>query len=106
MIHLFEEGGHLKLGLNLSKTPGGFVAIWAWYDFATRTAFRARFRLRLHQAPRILWSVDRFNVIDNYLELHGLELVDREVLEDLNLTEASVKRQSAWGTYIKSYAAR
>ena len=65
MIHFFQEGGYLKLGLNLSKTPGGFVAIWAWYDFATRTAFRARFRLRLHQAPRILLSVQRLNISDN-----------------------------------------
>ena len=106
MIHFFQEGGYLKLGLNLSKTPGGFVAIWAWYDLATRMAFRARFRLRLHQAPRILWSVERVNVINSYLELHGLELVDREVLQDLNLTELSVKRQSAWGTYIKCDEAR
>ena len=66
MIHLFKEGDYLKLGLNLSKTPGGFVAVWVWYDFAARTSVRARFRLRLHEAPRILWSVQRFNISDNY----------------------------------------
>jgi hypothetical protein len=92
MIHYTPEGSHIKLGLNLRRTPGGFAAIWAWYNFATRNAFSARFRLRLHIKPRILWSVERFNVIDNYLAINGFKIVCREVLEDLNATEAAVKR--------------
>jgi hypothetical protein len=101
MIHYTKEGHHMKLGLNLRRTPGGFAAIWAWYDFATHKAFSARFRLRLHIKPRILWSVERFNVIDNYLAVNGFELVYREVLEDLNATEAAVKRTNEPFAYIK-----
>ena len=101
MIHYTKEGHHMKLGPNIRRTPGGFAAIWAWYDFATRNAFSARFRLRLHIKPRILWSVERFNVIDNYLAINGFELVYREVLEDLNATEAAVKRTNEPYAYIK-----
>lgn len=89
MIHYTPEGHYMKLGLNVRKTPGGFSAVWAWYDFATHRAFSARFRLRLHIKPRVLWSVERFDVIANYLTTHDLELVRREVLKDLKAAEES-----------------
>jgi hypothetical protein len=95
------DGAHMKLGLNFSGTKGGFRVLWAWYDFATRKAFLARFRLGLHIKPRIRWSVERFNVIDNYLMLNDLELVHKEVLEDLNAIEAAVKRTNEPNAYIK-----
>jgi hypothetical protein len=94
MIHFIKEGSHKKLGLNLYRSAGGFVAVWAWYDFATYEGVSYRFRLRLHMEPRIMWEVTRFNVIDNFLASRDLELVHREVLEDLNASESDLKRIS------------
>ena len=84
MIHYTPEGRHMKLGLNFRRAPGGFLAIWAWYDIATYTATYYRLRLRWHLKPRILWSVSKWDVIDNHLMLNGLALVNREWLEDAN----------------------
>ena len=94
MIHFIKEGSHKKLGLNLYRSAGGFVAVWAWYDFATYEGISYRFRLRLHMKPRIMWEATRFNVIDNFLASRDLELVHREVLEDLNASESDLKRIS------------
>ena len=94
MIHFTKEGSHKKLGLNLYRSAGGFVAVWAWYDFATYEGISYRFRLRLHMKPRIIWEATRFNVIDNFLASRDLELVHREVLEDLNASESDLKRIS------------
>ena len=94
MIHFIKEGSHKKLGLNLYRSAGGFVAVWAWYDFATYEGISYRFRLRLHMKPRIIWEATRFNVIDNFLASRDLELVHREVLEDLNASESDLKRIS------------
>ena len=101
MIHFKKEGDYFKLGLNLYLAPGGFVAIWVWFDFAKCETFSARFRLRLHQSPRILWSVERVNLIDGHLRRHDLELVSREVLSDLKATEESMKRTNVHLAYIK-----
>lgn len=87
MINLTKEGHPFKLGLNLARTPGGFVAVWAWYDFATHEAVSYRLRLRLHMAPHIIWQKNRFNVIDEYLKVRDFELAHREVLEDLRTAE-------------------
>jgi hypothetical protein len=101
MIHHTPEGHHIKLGLNFSRAPGGFRMLWAWYDFATNTATTYRLRIRLHMAPRIMWEKKTFNVIDSYLMVHDLELVQKEVLEDLNAMEASIKRRNEPLAYIK-----
>ncbi len=89
------------MGLNLCRAPWGFVAMWVWFDFAKCETFCARLRLRLHQAPRILWSVERVNVIDGHLRRHDLELVQREVLHDLKATEESTKRLNDRYTLVK-----
>ena len=83
MIHFTKEGGKRKLGLNLHRAKGGFVAVWVWYDLVTHIASTYRFRLRLHTKPRILWYVERFNFIDNYVRNIDYEIVPREVMEDL-----------------------
>jgi hypothetical protein len=80
MIHITEEGGRKKVGLNLYRTRGGFVVAWVWYYTATHELKGWRFRLRMHMKPRILWSVDSCNVIANYLTIHNLQLVNREAL--------------------------
>ena len=82
MIHYTPECRVIKLGLNVCRLPGGFRAVWAWYDFATYMATVYRFRFRWHIRPRILWSVNRWNVIDSYLQLQDLAMVNREWLED------------------------
>ncbi len=92
MIHHTPEGRHIKLGLNFSRAPGGFRLLWAWYDFAANTATTCRLRVRLHMAPRIMWETKKWNVIDSYLMMHGLDLVQREVLQDLRAVEAGIKR--------------
>jgi len=102
MIHYTPEGCHIKLGLNFSGTPGGFRLLWAWYDFATHTATTYRLRVRLHMAPRLMWEVKTFDVIDSYLMVHGLELVNREVLEDLKAAEDDVKRTNEPLVYLKT----
>ncbi len=92
MIHHTPEGRHIKLGLNFSRAPGGFRLLWAWYDFATNTATTYRLRVRLHMAPRIMRETKKWNVIDNYLMINDLELVQKELLEDLIAMEDTVKR--------------
>jgi hypothetical protein len=101
MIHYTPEGHRIKLGLNFSGAPGGFRLLWAWYDFASHTATTYRLRARLHMAPRIMWEKKTFNVIDSYLLANDLELVHKEVLEDLNAVEAAVKRTNEPLAYIK-----
>lgn len=101
MIHHTPEGCHIKLGLNFSRAPGGFRLLWAWYDFASNMATTYRLRVRLHMAPRILWEAKKWSVIDSYLMVHDLELVQKEVLEDLNAMEASIKRRNEPLAYIK-----
>jgi hypothetical protein len=94
MIHYVPEGHHIKLGLNFSRSSGGFRFLWAWYNFATREATTYRFRFRWHMAPRFIWNTRHFNVIDSYLEVHQLALVHREVLEDLKAAEEDSKALS------------
>jgi hypothetical protein len=104
MINFTKEGGYKKLGLNLYRAAGGFVAAWAWYDLSKYEVVSYRFRLRLHIKPRVLLSVERFNVIDEFLRARNLELVHREVLEDLNAIEFDVKRRNESMAYIKPQA--
>jgi hypothetical protein len=92
MIHYVPEGHHIKLGLNFSRAQGGFRLLWAWYDFATHKATTYRFRFRWHMAPRLMWEVKSWSVIEAHLEMHGFELVNREVLEDLRSAEEYDKR--------------
>lgn len=101
MINFIKEGHPIKMGLNLYRSKGGFVVVWAWYDPATYEMSHYRFRLRLHMAPRIMWGIGRFNIINSYLAARDLELVHREVLEDLNAVESQVKRTNEPLAYIK-----
>ena len=101
MISHTPEGHHIKLGLNFSRSQGGFRMLWAWYDFATHKATTYRLRFRWHMAPRIIWESKTWDVIDNYMMVHGLELVNKEVLEDLKLGEEDAKWRSNRSLYIK-----
>jgi hypothetical protein len=82
MIHYTREGHFFKLGLNLRRAKGGFVANWVWYDLATHKASCYRFRLRVHLRPRMLWTFSQWNVIDEHLAFYDLVPVNREWLED------------------------
>lgn len=103
MIHFTHEGGFKKVGLNLYRARGGFVVAWLWYTPAKHELWGWRFRLRLHMAPRILWSVERCNVIQSYLMAHDCEIVHRETLGDLKAMEASQKRVNEPLSYIRPY---
>jgi hypothetical protein len=98
MIHYTREGEYLRLGLNFRFTPGGFMLLWAWYDFASHIATTYRFRMRLHRKPKFMFEKNRFDVIKAHCEMYGLELVQREVLQDLKAVEQAKKRGSCLGT--------
>lgn len=100
MIHHTPEGSFIKLGLNFSRTPGGFRLLWAWYNFASHQAVTYRLRIRFFK-PQFMWAVNRFNVIDAHLQRHDLELVSREVLADLKELQESQKRITERYAYIK-----
>ena len=101
MIHFIKEGDIRRVGLNLYRAAGGFVAVWAWYDAVTRIMSYRRFRLRLHIRPWIMWSTGRSNVIEEHLDLYDLDLVPRAVLQDFNLLEADIKSANESHAYIK-----
>ena len=101
MIHYTPEGHHIKLGLNFSRAPGGFRLLWAWYDFGTHKATTYRLRLRWHMAPRIIWESKTWDVIDAHLATYDLELVQREVLQDMKAAEDQVKSTNEPLAYIK-----
>lgn len=101
MIHHTPEGAYIKLGLNFSRTPGGFRLLWAWYSFASHEAVTYRLRIKLIGQPTFMWAVHRFNVIDAHLSRHNLELVNREVLEDLRAAENEIKRTNEPYSLIK-----
>jgi len=99
MIHYTREGEHMRLGLNFRFTPYSLTLIWAWYDFAAHSSTTYRFRVRLHRRPVFMFEKNRFNVIDAYLHLHGMEVVHSEVLADLKAIEKSTWRRTekqAW----------
>lgn len=106
MIHYTREGEHIRLGLNLRFTPGGFMLLWAWYDFASHSATTYRFRMRLHRKPQFMFAKNRFNVIDAYLHLRGMEAVHSEVLQDLKAIERDTWRRTDSHSWIKPEANR
>jgi len=106
MIHYTREGEHIHIGLNFRFTPGGFMLLWAWYDFASHSATTYRFRMRLHRKPKFMFEKNRFNVIENYLQVRGLELVQREVLQDLKAIEQATWRRTDSQSWIKPEANR
>lgn len=101
MIHHTPEGAFIRLGLNFSRTTGGFRLVWAWYDFASHEAVTYRLRIKIFGKPTFMWAVNRFNVIDAHLSRYNLELVNREVLQDLRAAEDSMKRSWDKQAYIK-----
>jgi hypothetical protein len=101
MIHFSKRGRHKKIGLNLYRSTGGFIAVWLWYDAVTRIMTYRRFRLRLHINPWVMLSSGRFNVIEDYLMEYDLDLVPREVLQDLKAIEEADKRTNEPYAYIK-----
>ena len=82
MIHIIKEGEIRRVGLNLYRSRGGFVAVWAWYDARTHIMAYHRFRLRMHIKPWIIQSSGRFNVINEYCADRGLMLVPIAIAQD------------------------
>ena len=102
MINITKEGYPFKLGLNLYRAKGGCVAVWVWFDLPKHELIYCRLRFRMHIKPRLLWNAARFNIIEDYLKARDLELISREVLEDLVATEDCVKRTNEPLAYIQT----
>lgn len=94
MIHYTREGEYMRLGLNIRFTPWSVTLVWAWYDFASHSATTRRFRVRLHRRPMFIFEKNRFNVIDNYMQMHNVEIVNREVLADLKAEQQATWRRN------------
>lgn len=101
MIHFTTMGASKKIGLNLYRAPGGFVAWWVWYTPATYELHGWRLRIRLHMSPRILWSIERTNVIDGYRFHHDVDFVGISTLADLKAMEDQQKRTNEPLCYVK-----
>ena len=99
MVHHTPEGHHIKLGLNYSRTRGGFRLLWAWYNFAKYEAFAFRFRFRWDIKPRFIWEVKRWSVIDNYVATNNVALVTKETLEDLKSSVEMSTRYGDWRSF-------
>lgn len=104
MIHFTKEGEYKKIGLNFLKAPGDIVVSWVWYTPASQELHGWRFRFRWHIKPRIIWSVERSNVIKNYLMIHDCEIVQKETLIDLR--ELQERQMQISRTWADSYCAR
>lgn len=89
MIHVITEGAPIHIGLNLYRSRGGFVALWAWYNAPARELTVRRARLRIHIRPWFLFSKQTGNVVDEYLRAYELVAVNREVLADTRAVEDS-----------------
>lgn len=104
MIHIITEGAPFHVGLNIHRSRGGFVLMWAWYDAPRHELAVRRVRLRLHMRPWLLFSRLDGNVIDEYLRAHDFVLVNREVLEDTRAVEDSHMRNGDRMALIKKQA--
>jgi len=101
MIHIIREGYCQHIGLNLYRAPGGFVATWVWVNLPSHEAIQYRFRFRWHIMPRVLWSMSRSNLIDDYLMARDLSVAPRHKLIDLVAQEESMKRRMEAHALIK-----
>jgi hypothetical protein len=95
MIHYTPEGAIARVGLNITcgvwRKP--YVTFrWVWYDTVNRMLSSRRFRIRLYQWPVFMWGKDEGSVINSWLWEHDLDVVSREVLQDLKAMEATQKR--------------
>jgi len=105
MIHYTPEGSIARVGLNITcgvwRKP--YVTFrWVWYDTVSHKLSIRRFRIRLYLWPIFMWGKEEGNVIDNWLWDHDLDVVSREILEDLKSTEASQKRVNERHAIIKT----
>ena len=101
MIHFIRYAERLEIGLNLYRAPRGFVAIWCWFNMGSLTVTHRRLRVSFTKFPVMRWSVSSFDMISNYLETRGLELVNQEVLQDLKTMEDTQKRLNELACHIR-----
>lgn len=98
MISIREQGEFLKVGLNLCFASNHVAVHWVWFDFATHEGSHRGFTI---SRKGLRWRKARWNVIDEFMRLRGLEMVNAEVLQDLKATEKSVMRVNEPLAYIK-----
>jgi len=67
MLHFINEGEIPHVGLNIRHGWPWVAFIWCWYDPATYTASSLYFRIRLHRWPIVIFSRNKWNIVDEYL---------------------------------------
>ena len=89
MIHYKKEGHPLSIGLNITvgmnkKVLPWITLIWCWYKPATQRLIVWRLRIRTWKFAVFFGEVGG-DVIENYLRIHDMRLITRELIEDLRL---------------------
>lgn len=87
MIWIRGAGDYFRVGLNLCFARDHIAVHWAWYDFARHEGSHRGFTVSRKGFRR---RSARWNVIEAYTRLHGLEMVDVEVLRDLKAAEGDL----------------
>jgi len=98
MIWIREAGEYFRVGLNLCFARDHIAIHWAWYDFARHEGSHRGFTVSRKGFRR---RSARWNVVDEYAAAWGLELVNREVLQDLKAAEQSQMRLNDRFAYVR-----
>jgi len=98
MIWIREAGEYFRVGLNLCFARDHIAVHWAWYDFARHEGSHRGFTVSRKGFRR---RSARWNVVDEYAAAWGLELVNREVLQDLKAAEQSQMRLNDRFAYVR-----
>lgn len=101
MIHIRKEGEFLRLGVNITFTPGRLTVCWAWFNFSRQEGSARGFTVSRHGFRS---RTDRWNVVDNYLRRHNLTVVQEEVLQDLKEIETDFKKRNDEYAYVSHIA--
>jgi hypothetical protein len=98
MIWIREAGDYFRVGLNLCFARDHIAVHWAWYDFAKREGSHRGFTVSRKGFRR---RSARWNVVDEYAAAWGLELVNREVLQDLKEAERAEMKRNERIAYLR-----
>lgn len=103
MINIRAEGDYFKIGLNLCFARNHVAVHWVWFDFERHegsyrgfTVSRKGFKVR-----RANWDV-----VKDYMRIRNLEMVHKEVLQDLVDAERHEMRQRDEWAYVNRLDSR
>lgn len=98
MIWIRKAGDYFRVGLNLCFARDHIAVHWAWYDFARHEGSHRGFTVSRKGFRR---RSSRWNVIDAYTRLNGLEMVNAEVLADLKGAENAAMERNQRIAYLR-----